>query len=103
MQTKPKLGPIEVEKRPYLWKDLFRFKLVEAFAGETGDKELLATPEGKAKLDAAKTATTTALGYSLEDATKQDAEEDAARELRYARKHLKSPEDELCDCSPQVL
>lgn len=101
--VKPKLGPIEAEKRPYLWKDLFRYKLTEAFAGQSGDKELLATPEGKAKLEKARADTTIALGYSLEEATKEDAIEDAADTLRYARKRINDGEAEMANCEPGIL
>ena len=96
-----KLGPVKVDKNPWLWKDVYRFKLVESFAGQSPTKEDLESPEGKAKIEAAQAAATEALGYSLEEAEDKDMLKEAVREITYARE--RTGMEELDNCAPEVL
>ena len=82
-KSKPKLGPVQCPKKPYLWRQLFEHKVMEAFEGEKPGKDALVSKEGKATIAGAKSETSEFLGYSLEEAEKQDTVEDLARELRY--------------------
>lgn len=93
---KEKLGPVEAKKDPWLWKQVFRAKIVQAFVGKIPPKEVPAEA-----VEAARLAATEALGFSLEEAEKNDLQEEAKRELRYARK--RTGEEELACCEPEVL
>lgn len=94
--SEKKLGPVEPRKDPWLWKQVFRQKIIQAYAGKVPPEEIPAE-----QIDSARMAATEALGFSLEEAEKSDLHEDAKRELRYARK--RTGEEELACCEPEVL
>lgn len=79
-------GKVEAPKAdPYDWKRLFRTNVVKEFAGTDGTMSDLKSEEGKAKIEAARAKTTETLGYSYEEAEKQDELEDLFNELQWAK------------------
>ena len=96
MKDKP--GKVQApESRPWLWKDLFRQKAQQKFAGTDGSMETLKSEDGMTKIAEAKAETTAALGYSLEEAVKEDELEDLHRELQYSKKELGGEEGLCCE------
>lgn len=89
-------GPVQVDKDPYAWKTVFRQKIVEAFMGQKPTEA-----EIKAKVPEVSTATTAAMGYSLEEAQKEDVNELAISEVSYHRKP--EAETELENTSPEDM
>lgn len=73
------------EKRPYVWRDLFRQKAQAKFVGTDGSMKLLQSEEGQKKIAEAEAETTAALGYSLEEAQKEDKIEDLFRDLQWSK------------------
>lgn len=100
-QKKQPLGPVKAEKKPYLWRNLFEHKVLTAFDGQKPTEETLRGEEGQGIISTAKADTTTALGYTLEEATKEDEVSDLVREIRWNRE--RSGREELVVDSPEEI
>lgn len=99
MSTEYRKGKVPAPKpRVYTFRDLYRDKVQAAFAGLDVKMEDLTSPEGKAKLQAAKEATAAALGYTEEEAEDRDALEDIFNHLQWAKP--RKGEEELNDPEP---
>jgi len=102
MPTKFRKGKVkEPRKRPYLYRDLFRQKVQEAFEGTDGKMADIKSADGQTKIAVAHKETTEALGYTLEDAVAQDELEDIYDDLQYSKPNTGG--EELCCSSPSEI
>ena len=95
-QMKPRPGKVQQpSKDPWLWKNLFRQRAQAKFVGKAGTLAELQSEEGQNLVAEAKAEATAALGYSLEDAQKEDTLDDLYSDLQYSKPRPEKGEDEM--------
>lgn len=102
--TRLRAGKVQAPKPDkYLYSNLFKRNVQKEFVGSEGTMKELKSEDGQAKIASAHTATEASLGYSRNEAEKQDALEDAFSELQWAKPE-KSGEDELaCTSCEEIM
>lgn len=101
MATKLRKGKVQKpDSRPWLWRDLFRQKAQEKFVGTDGSMKTLKSEDGQAKIAEAKAEATEALGYSLEEALKEDEIESLFDELQWSKPDKGGEEGICCETAP---
>lgn len=79
------------------WKRTFRNKVQGQFAGQTLSKTLFTDGAGRAKIQAAREETNTAMGYSLQQAAEAEAMEDIVREMSW---RSEDPVEAMAETAP---
>jgi hypothetical protein len=97
MKLKPGKVVAPARKDPYDYRRLFETNIVAEFAGTKGDMALLKSAEGQAKIAAAHTKTAEQIGFTLEEAQKENELDDIFRELQYAKPQSGEEELECCE------
>lgn len=104
MTMKPRPGNVPAPKPDkYLFRQLFRQKAAEQFAGTKGTMEELKSEDGQAKIATARSEAETTLGFSLETIEAQDFLEDLYSDLQYAKPRPKDGESEMGCCEPEGI